>query len=101
MVRLYSLLRETRRSPSSPPPRRFRLAPGILERVIYRELFLTGATVLDSIELIAGTRLTVSHVAARIEMRQLFEALCIPQVSREIASDRARSSHAGDRMLHG
>ncbi len=79
----------------------FRLAPGILERVIYRELFLTGATVLDSIELIAGTRLTMSHVAARIEMRQLFDALCIPQVTREIAADRSRSIHVGERMLHG
>ena len=63
----------------------FRIAPGFRERVIYRELFLTGATVLDSIEIIAGLRLTPSHVAARIEVRQLLDALWLPQLVNEIA----------------
>jgi chromosome partitioning protein len=62
----------------------FRIAPGMSERVIYRELFLTGATVLDSVQLIARSRLTVSHIAARVEVRQLIEALWLPQVTREI-----------------
>lgn len=61
----------------------FRLAPGIAERVIYRELFHIGATVLDSIEIVAGMQLTMSHVAARIEVRQLLNALWLPQVEAE------------------
>jgi chromosome partitioning protein len=62
----------------------FRLAPGFSERVIYRELFLIGATVLDSIEIVAGSQLTMSHVAARIEARQLFASLWLPQVTRQL-----------------
>ena len=62
----------------------FRIAPGFCERVIYRELFLTGATVIDSIEITAGLRLTTSHVAARIEVRQLLDALWLPQLAKEI-----------------
>jgi chromosome partitioning protein len=62
----------------------FRVAPGFGERVIYRELFLTGATVLDPIDIVAGLRLTMSHITARIEVRQLFEALWLPHVSREV-----------------
>jgi len=53
----------------------FRLAPGLSERVIYRELFLSGLTLLDlrsdSVEL----RLKMSHVAARQELRALAAAL--------------------------
>jgi chromosome partitioning protein len=59
----------------------FRVAPGVLERVIYRELFLTGATVLDPIDVVAGLRLTMSHIAARMEVRRIIEALWLPQVS--------------------
>jgi len=62
----------------------FRLAPGMTERVIYRELFLSGVTVLDSVELITNFRLTSSHIAARIEVRQLIEALGLPQVARKL-----------------
>jgi len=58
----------------------FRLAPGIAERVIYRELFHIGATVLDPIEIVAGLRLTMSHVSARMEVRQLVGALWLPRV---------------------
>jgi chromosome partitioning protein len=63
----------------------FRIAPGVSERVIYRELFLTGATVLDPIDLIAGFRLTISHVAARMEVRQLLESLWLPQLAAQMA----------------
>src|SRR5215470_2633804 len=59
----------------------FRVAPGIAERVIYRELFSTGATVLDPIELVAGLRPTMSHLSARMEVRRLLEALWLPQVT--------------------
>lgn len=60
----------------------FRIAPGLSERVIYRELFLTGTTVLDSIELMSKFRLTMSHIAARLEVRSIIDALWLPQVAR-------------------
>lgn len=66
----------------------FRIAPGVSERVIFRELFLIGATVLDPIDVIAGARVTMSHLAARIEVRQLIEALWLPQLTRTISSRR-------------
>src|SRR5258706_115328 len=43
----------------------FRLAPGFGERVIFRELFLKGLTLLDLREPAAGGGLTMSHLAAR------------------------------------
>ncbi len=51
----------------------FRLIPGLSERVIYRELFLEGLTLLD----LGGhrTSLTLSQVAARQEVRRVVEAL--------------------------
>ncbi len=61
----------------------FRLAPGFSERVIFREMFLTGATVLDAPEVIGGPRLKTSHIAARLELRRLFDALWLPQSDRQ------------------
>lgn len=52
----------------------FRLAPGLGERVIYRELFLSGLTVLDAAELPGGGA-SGSHLAARQEMRALLQAI--------------------------
>jgi len=49
----------------------FRVAPGLSERVIYRELFLKGLTLLDLREKAAGVTMTMSHVAARQELRSL------------------------------
>ena len=56
----------------------FRLAPGFGERVIYREMFPKGLTLLDLSG--AGVRMTMSHVAARQEMRGLLETLNLPQL---------------------
>jgi chromosome partitioning protein len=52
----------------------FRQLDGLNERVIYRELFLQGLTLLDLGEE-QGVSLTLSHVAARQELRQLIEAM--------------------------
>lgn len=49
----------------------FEPAEGIKERLIYRELFLKGLTVLDAAGKKSGFDLTVSHVAARCEIRRL------------------------------
>jgi chromosome partitioning protein len=58
----------------------FRLAPGLSERVIYRELFLAGLTLLDLTQKGVGVDLTMSHVAARTEVRALFAALELPGI---------------------
>lgn len=63
----------------------FRMAPGFSERVIFRELFLQGLTVLDVIDTSANVRVSLSHVAARQEVRELLKALKLPAVDERIA----------------
>ena len=55
----------------------FRLAPGFSERVVFRELFLNGLTLLD----LEGGAMTLSHVAARQEVRELLKTLDLPDVT--------------------
>jgi len=52
----------------------FQLADGLNERVIYRELFLRGLTLLDLGDG-SAIGLSLSHLAARQELRQLIAAL--------------------------
>ena len=61
----------------------FRVAPGFGERVIYRELFPMGLTLLDLGETVSGHKLTMSHVAARQEMRSLVACLNLPGIGDE------------------
>jgi len=57
----------------------FRVADGISERVVFREFFPIGLTALDDFdEHVLGTRPTLSHLAARQEIRQLLAALRLP-----------------------
>lgn len=56
----------------------FRVAAGLSERVIYKELFLSGLTLLDLRRGSGGPSLTLSHVAARQEVRDLVAALNLP-----------------------
>lgn len=57
----------------------FRVAPGLSERVIYRELFPKGLTLLDLKD--AGIdSFSLSHVAARQELRDLIAELRLPGV---------------------
>jgi chromosome partitioning protein len=58
----------------------FRIAPGFCERVIFRELFLKGLTVLDVLEEDTDVALSLSHVTARQEVRDLLMALNIDSV---------------------
>ena len=62
----------------------FRTAPGFGDRVIFREMFLTGLTLLDLRE--GGQRLTMSHIAARQEVRDLLAALNIGNAAAEVAT---------------
>lgn len=60
----------------------FRVIGGLSERVIYRELFLDGLTLLDLRQRSAGVDLTMSHVAARQELRALVESLGLVELAR-------------------
>ena len=57
----------------------FKLADGISERVIFRELFPLGLTVFDNLDRrTLGRSPTMSHLAARREVRELVESLDLP-----------------------
>ncbi len=58
----------------------FRTAPGFNERVIFRELFPRGLTLLDLRD-IGVKGLNISNVAARQELRDLVKALNLPGVT--------------------
>jgi len=53
----------------------FTSVAGLGERVIYRELFLSGLTLLDLRRPGIAVDLSVSHIAARQELRALFNAI--------------------------
>lgn len=59
----------------------FRIAPGFADRVVFRELFPQGLTLLDLGDAGLERRLTLSHVAARQELRALVAALALPGVA--------------------
>ena len=63
----------------------FRTAAGLSERVIYKELFLNGLTLLD-LKRGSGPALTLSHVAARQEVRDLVAALNLPPPAADASS---------------
>jgi chromosome partitioning protein len=60
----------------------FRLAPGLSERVIFRELFLQGLTLLD-LDREGEGELRMTHLAARQELRDLFISLKLPGLEGE------------------
>lgn len=53
----------------------FRTVAGFSERVIFRELFHQGLTLMDVAEVKGESALSMSHIAARQEVRALLEAL--------------------------
>ncbi len=73
----------------------FRVTGGLSERVIYKELFLNGLTLLDlkrggQSGGNSGPSLPLTHVAARQEVRDLVAALTLPPpAAREPLADRA------------
>jgi len=60
----------------------FRVAPGFSERVVFRELFPRGLTLLD-LKDVGVRQLNISNIAARQELRELIKALSLPRVSVE------------------
>ena len=76
----------------------FRLAPGFGERVIFRELFPVGLTLLDLRDSRPNGRMTLSQVAARQELRALLDAV----LPRPAADDGSTSrSRQGETLEHG
>lgn len=66
----------------------FRLARGFGDRVIYRELFPIGLTLLDLGGVDSPVRLsTMSHVTARLEIRSLVASLKLPAEDQPEAED--------------
>ncbi|WBU52120.1 division plane positioning ATPase MipZ [Paracoccus sp. SCSIO 75233] len=57
----------------------FRVAPGFAERVVFRELFPRGLTLLD-LKDVGGETLNMSNIAARQELRDLITTLNLPGV---------------------
>ncbi len=78
----------------------FRIADGILERVIFREFFPIGLTALDDFEEhVLGTRPTLSHLAARQDIRHLISVLRLPMdaTGKKRAEMRRRFVERADR----
>jgi chromosome partitioning protein len=63
----------------------FRLAQGFNERVIFRELFTSGLTVLDLRD--ADRPLTLSHMAAKAELMDLMKHINLPNLKEKIAKE--------------
>jgi chromosome partitioning protein len=60
----------------------FRFIDGLAERVIFREFFPRGLTALDNLEeRTLGTRPTVSHATARLEIEELFGAVLLSKLA--------------------
>jgi chromosome partitioning protein len=60
----------------------FRVIPGLGERVIYRELFPRGLTLLDLAQI---GEASIAHIAARQELREMVAALDLPDAEAEPA----------------
>lgn len=58
----------------------FRVGPGLRDRVIYRELFPFGLTVADLSNEVRPVAVSLAHVAARQEMRNLMQALGLDDI---------------------
>jgi chromosome partitioning protein len=63
----------------------FRVAPGFGERIIFRELFPHGLTMMDLPQKALGISLSMSHVAARQEVRELLQTLKLPGIGVKVS----------------
>jgi chromosome partitioning protein len=61
----------------------FRMGPGLRDRVIYRELFPFGLTIADLSPAVRPVAVSLSHVAARQELRSLMHSLGLSEWSGE------------------
>ena len=70
----------------------FRVIPGLGERVIYRELFPKGLTLLDLPHL---GEVGIGHIAARQELREMIAGFGLPDQNGAAAPARAAAAAAG------
>jgi len=56
----------------------FRVIPGLHERVIFRELFPKGLTLLDLHQIAQAGQVGVAHIAARQELREMIAGFALP-----------------------
>ncbi len=68
----------------------FRVIPGLGERVIYRELFPKGLTLLDLAQI---GEVGLGHIAARQELREMIAGFALPETG--TAEDAPRRAAAG------
>jgi chromosome partitioning protein len=68
----------------------FRVIPGLGERVIYRELFPKGLTLLDLAQI---GEVGLSHIAARQELREMIAGFALPESG--AAASRSKAAAAG------
>jgi chromosome partitioning protein len=68
----------------------FRVIPGLGERVIYRELFPKGLTLLDLAQI---GEVGLSHIAARQELREMIAGFALPEAG--ASAPRAATAAAG------
>ncbi len=64
----------------------FRIVPGFGERVVFRELFLRGLTMMDLRDVAGDDALTLSQIAARQEVRNLVEGIRFRSLARGSAT---------------
>ena len=63
----------------------FRCVEGLAERVIFREFYPRGLTAMDDLdELTLGSRPTLSHLSARLEMERLLSAMGLGELMRDV-----------------
>jgi chromosome partitioning protein len=71
----------------------FRYVDGLAERVIFREFYPRGLTAVDDLdELTLGTRPTMSHATARLEMENLLGAILLGARTQAEALEQARDA---------
>lgn len=64
----------------------FKVAMGFNERVIYRELFLHGLTLLDIKPGVADVSLSISHIAAKQELNNLLRQINLDKLNNALAA---------------
>ena len=69
-----------------------RVAPGLGERVIFRELFLAGLTILDLKDAVGPQALSPSHLAARQEVIDLIDSIRLFDPSNQDSNTNSSSS---------
>jgi len=80
----------------------FRSVSGLVERVVYREFFPLGLTTFDSFATSrVGIKPNVSHVLARLEVRQLIATLGLPLKMADDSVAAPSMAEPGDTRLAG